>query len=67
MKRSELINSDESFILSWPDKNRGVKYLALIKEDHTFTFKTTEQRHGRTEDGKVFDLNPNLPYGPEIK
>lgn len=36
----------------------GIKWLALIQEDHAFTFKTVEQR-----------FNPGclLPYGPSRK
>lgn len=41
------------------------KYLALVAEDHSYTFKTTEQRHQRLPDGRVYDPNAHLPYGPE--
>ena len=34
----------------------GVKYLELVAEDYTFTFKTVEQK---------FPLNLNKPYGPK--
>lgn len=42
----------------------GLEWLALIQEDHTFTFKTVEQRHQRGPDGRIFDPNAHLPYGP---
>jgi hypothetical protein len=34
----------------------GVKYLELVAEDYTFTFKTVEQ---------IFPFNLNKPYGPK--
>jgi len=34
----------------------GVKWLELIADDWTYTFKTTKQN---------FKLNFNLPYGPK--
>jgi hypothetical protein len=42
----------------------GLKWLALIQEDHTFTFKTVEQRLQRDSQGRVFNPNAHLSYGP---
>ena len=43
-------------LCSWPDKARAARWLLLIEEDHSYTFKTTEQRY-----------NPacRLPFGPK--
>lgn len=49
---------------TWPSKAEGIKRLLLIQEDHSFTFKTSEQRHARNAKGELYDPNPYLPYGP---
>jgi hypothetical protein len=44
-------------VLSWgAGVNAGIKWLELIADDWTFTFKTTKQ--------KFSAQNLNLPYGP---
>ena len=54
--------------LSWPGGfNAGMKYALLIAEDHSFTFKTVEMRHQRAANGRIYDPNPLLPYGPEVR
>lgn len=42
------------------------KWLELVKEDHSYTFKTIEQRHQRDKEGRIYDPHPNLPYGPKL-
>ena len=43
--------------LSWgAGFEHGLRRLERIANDHTYTFKTTEQR---------FDFNNKLPYGPK--
>lgn len=45
--------------LSWGSGvDAGLKWLALIQDDHTYTFKTTGQR---------WDPFCTLPYGPSIE
>ena len=52
--------------LSWGSGfAEGMKYALLIAEDHSYTFRTVEMRHKRDANGRVFDPNPHLPYGPE--
>lgn len=50
--------------LSWSGGvEKGMKYALLIAEDHSYTFKTVEMQHKRDELGRMYDPNPNLPYG----
>ena len=50
--------------LSWYSFEGAVKCLELIAEDHSYTFKTSEQRHKRNLENQLFDQNAHLPYGP---
>jgi hypothetical protein len=44
-------------VLSWGACfEHGLRRLEFIADDHTYTFKTTEQR---------FDFNNKQPYGPQ--
>ena len=52
--------------LTWPDFDRALLTAELIAEDHSYTFRTTEQRHARLPDGRVYDPTPHLPYGPQV-
>lgn len=50
--------------LSWYSFEGAVKWIELIAEDHSYTFKTVEQRHKQGKDGEIYDPNAHLPYGP---
>lgn len=43
--------------LTWPNFELALRTAELIAEDHSFTFKTTEQR---------FNGFCRLPYGPKV-
>ena len=53
---------------SWPGGfNAAMTRALLIAEDHSYTFKTVEMPHKRDAAGRVYDPNPHLPYGPEVR
>jgi len=43
---------------------KAIAWLVLIQEDHSYTFKTVEQRFQKDANGCIFDPNAHLPYGP---